>query len=57
VESQKERALGRSRIGLVENNKIDLGEIELGGMECIDPAQDREQWGALAYTIMTLWVP
>jgi hypothetical protein len=27
VESQKERALGRSRISLVDNNKINLVEI------------------------------
>jgi hypothetical protein len=36
---------------------MDLREIEWGGMDWIDLAQDRDQWRALANTVMILWVP
>jgi hypothetical protein len=41
----------------VDNNKIELREIEWGGMNWIDLAQDREQWRALVNTVMNLQVP
>jgi hypothetical protein len=41
----------------VDNNKMDLREIVLGGMDWIDLAQDRDQWGALVNTAMNLRVP
>jgi hypothetical protein len=31
--------------------KIDLREIECGGMDWIDVAQDRDQWRALVNTV------
>jgi hypothetical protein len=51
------RPLGRPRRGLVDNIKMDLGEIEWVGMEWIDLVQDREQWSALVDMIMNLRVP
>jgi hypothetical protein len=40
-----------------DNNKINLREIELDGMEWMDLAQDRDQWRALVNTVMNHWVP
>jgi hypothetical protein len=36
---------------------MDLLEVELGGMNCIDLAYDRDMWQALVNTIMNLLVP
>jgi hypothetical protein len=36
---------------------MDLREIELGGMDWIDLAEDRDQWKALVNTVMNLRVP
>jgi hypothetical protein len=47
----------RPRRRWVENIKIDLGEIELDGMDWIDLAQDRDQWRAPVNTAMNLRVP
>jgi hypothetical protein len=41
----------------VDNIKIDLREIEWGGLDCIDLAQDRKEWRALVNKVMNLWVP
>jgi hypothetical protein len=41
----------------VGNINIDLREIELDGVDCIDLAQDRDQWRALVNTVMNLRVP
>jgi hypothetical protein len=41
----------------VDNIKIDLKEIRLGGQACIEVAQDRNQWRALVNMIMNHWVP
>jgi hypothetical protein len=41
---------------LEDNINMDLGEIGWGGMDWIDPAQDRDQWRALVNTVMNLWV-
>jgi hypothetical protein len=42
------RPLGRPRRRWVENIKMDVREIGLGGMDWIDLAEDRDQWRALA---------
>jgi hypothetical protein len=49
--------LGRPRRRWVNNIKVDLGEIEWGGMDWIELAQDRGQWKALVNTVMNLRVP
>jgi hypothetical protein len=36
---------------------MDLREMGLGVMEWIDLAQDRDQWRALANTVMNIRVP
>jgi hypothetical protein len=51
------RPLGRPRRRWVDNIKIDLREIEWDGVEWIELAQDRDQWGALVNMVMNLWVP
>jgi hypothetical protein len=40
------RPLGRPRRRWVNNIKMDFREIGWGGMDCIDLAQDRDQWRA-----------
>jgi hypothetical protein len=49
------RPLGRPRHRWVDIN-MDLREIGWDGMDCIDLAQDRDQWRALVNTVMNLWV-
>jgi hypothetical protein len=51
------RVLGKQRHRWVDNIKIDLREIEWGGMDWIDLAQDRDQWRALVNTVMNFGVP
>jgi hypothetical protein len=51
------RPLGRPRRRWEGNIKIDLREMGWGGMDWIDLAQDRRQWGALVMTVMNLQVP
>jgi hypothetical protein len=51
------RPLGRPRRRWLYNIKIDLRAIEWDGMDCIDLAQDRDQWRALVNTVMNLPVP
>jgi hypothetical protein len=41
----------------VDNIKMDLREIECGGMDWIDVAQNRDKWMALVNTVMNLRVP
>jgi hypothetical protein len=41
----------------VDNIKIDLREIEWGGVDWIDLAQDRDQWRTLVNMVMNLRVP
>jgi hypothetical protein len=51
------RPLGRPRFEWVDNIKTDLKETEWDCMDCIDLAQDRDQWRALVNTVMNLRVP
>jgi hypothetical protein len=50
------RSLGRPRCRWEGNIKIDLREIEWGGMDWIDMAHDRDQWKPVAYTVMDFLV-
>jgi hypothetical protein len=50
------RPLGRPRRRWEDNIRMDLREIGWGGMDCIDLAQDMEQWRALVNMAMNLRV-
>ena len=49
------RPLGRPR--WEDNLKMDLQEVDCGGMDWIELAKDRDRWRALVSTVMNLWVP
>jgi hypothetical protein len=51
------RSLGRRRRRWVDNIKIDLSGIELGGLDWINLPQGRDQWRALVNTVINLRVP
>jgi hypothetical protein len=57
VKAGRKRPIGRSRLRLVGNIKIDLREIGLDVMGWSDLAQDRDQWRALVNTVMNLLIP
>jgi hypothetical protein len=52
-----QRPLGRPTRRWEDNINMDLREIEWGGIDWIDLAQDRDQWRALVNTVMNLRVP
>jgi hypothetical protein len=54
---RKKKPLGIPRLRWGDNIKMDLREIGWGGMDWIDLAQDRDQWGVLVNTVMNLRVP
>jgi hypothetical protein len=54
---ERKRQLGRPRRRWMDNVKMDLREIGWGDMDWIDLAQDRDQWRALANTVMNLRIP
>jgi hypothetical protein len=51
------RPFGRPRRRWEDNIKMDLQEVELGGMDWIKLAQDSDRWRALVNAIMNLRVP
>jgi hypothetical protein len=51
------RPLGRPRRRWVDNIKMDLGEIEWGGVDWISLAQDRDKRRALVNSVLNLQVP
>jgi hypothetical protein len=50
------KPLGRPRCRWVDNIKMDLREIKWDGVDGIGLAQERDQWSALANTVMNLRV-
>jgi hypothetical protein len=50
------RPLGRPRLRWEDNIKMDLQEVECGGMDWIESAQDRDRWRALVSAVMNLRV-
>jgi hypothetical protein len=54
---ERRRPLVRPRHRWEDNIKMDLQEVEWGGMDWIDMAQDRDMWRALVSAVMNLRVP
>jgi len=46
------RQLRRSRRRWEDNIKMDIQEVECGGIDWIDLVQDRDRWRALLSTVM-----
>ena len=51
------RPLGRPRRRWEDNIKMDLQEVECGGVDWIELAQDRDRWRTLVSAVMNLRVP
>ena len=51
------RALGRTRCRWEDNIKMDLYEVECGGMDWIEPAQDRNRGRERVNVVMNVRVP
>jgi hypothetical protein len=54
--SEGKKPLGSPRPRWEDNIKIGLQEVEFGGVDWIDLAQDRERWRALVNAVMNLRV-
>jgi len=55
--AERKRPLGRTRRRWENNIKMDIQEVQCGGVEWIDLAQDRDMWPALVKAVMSLRVP
>jgi hypothetical protein len=51
------KPLGRPIRRCVDNIKMDVLEMGLGGVDWIRLAQDRDKWIALVNAVMNRWVP
>jgi hypothetical protein len=54
---ERKGPLGRPRRRWIENKKMDLVEISLGGVDWFSLAQDRYRWRALVNAAMKRRVP
>jgi len=54
---EAKRTVGRTRCRWEDNIKMDILEVEGGGMYWIELAQDRDRWRALMNDVMNLRVP
>jgi hypothetical protein len=50
------RPLARPRSRWEDNIKVGLQEVECGGMDWIEPAQNRDRWRALVNAVIKLRV-
>jgi hypothetical protein len=50
------RPLGRSRHIWEDSIRMDIQEVECGGIDWIDLAQDRDRWPDLGNAVMNLWL-
>jgi len=51
------RTLGKPRCRWTDNIKTDIQEVELGDMDWVALAQDRDRWWALVNAALNFWVP
>jgi sugar lactone lactonase YvrE len=54
VNPEEKRLLGRPRCRWEDNINMDLKEIERGGMDWMDVAQDGNRWRAFVNMVMNL---
>jgi hypothetical protein len=56
-EPERKRPLGRSRRRWEDKLKVDLQEVEYGGVDWIELVQDRDRWPEFVNVVMKFWVP
>jgi len=54
---EEKRLLGRPRRRWVDNIKMDLQEVECGGIDWIEMALDRDRWRAFVNAVINLRNP
>jgi hypothetical protein len=57
VKPEGKRPLGRHRFRWEDDIKMNLQEVEYGGMDWIGLARDRDRWRAVLNAIMNLRIP